>query len=165
MVRIKRAYEPAERGDGRRVLVDRLWPRGVRKDRAALHLWARDLAPSAALRTWFGHQPARFDEFARRYRTELHRGPARDLLRRLSRFATEGMVTLVYGARDEAHNNAVVVRDVLRQMARAASVQEAIRPRTSPARKGPGSAMRARASRSLPKTPQQTTPRTRPSAR
>lgn len=165
MVRIKRAYEPAEKGDGHRVLVDGLWPRGVKKDRAALDLWARDLAPSTPLRTWFGHEPARFGEFARRYRSELRRGPARELLRRLAALAATRTVTLVYGARDEAHNQAVVLREVLREMAGAATPHGRIRPRRSAARKGPGSAMRARASRSLPKTPQHTTPRTRPSAR
>ncbi len=113
MVKVKRAYEPPSRSDGYRVLVDRLWPRGVKKEAARLDLWAKDLAPSPALRTWFGHDPARFAEFARRYHAELRAGPARALLAELARRAAHGTVTLVYGARDEEHNGAVVLRDAL----------------------------------------------------
>ncbi len=111
MVRIKRAYEPPARGDGYRVLVDRLWPRGVRKEGLRLDLWAKELAPSPALRTWFGHDPARFREFARRYHAELRAAPACALLRELGGRAGSGTVTLVYGARDEQHNGAVVLRE------------------------------------------------------
>ena len=113
MVRIKRAYEEPARGDGYRVLVDRLWPRGVKKEALHLDLWAKDLAPSADLRVWFGHDPARFREFARRYHAELRAPPARALLAELARRAAHGPVTLVYGARDAEHNGAVVLRDVL----------------------------------------------------
>lgn len=110
MVRTKRAYEPAADTDGYRVLVDRLWPRGVTKEEARLDLWAKDVAPSAGLRTWFGHNPARFREFAERYRTELSRSPAREAFMDLLQHAAHGRVTLVYGARDELHNNAAVLK-------------------------------------------------------
>jgi uncharacterized protein YeaO (DUF488 family) len=112
-LRIERAYEKPERSGGYRVLVDGLWPRGVR--RGALHLdaWARELAPSPALRRWFGHDPARFPEFARRYARELHAGPGATALADLARRAAHGTVTLVYGARDEQHNNAAVLRDLI----------------------------------------------------
>ncbi len=113
MVRIKRAYEEPARGDGYRVLVDRLWPRGMRKEALRLDLWAKDLAPSPALRRWFGHEPARFGGFARRYHAELRAAAARALLADLTRRASHGTVTLLYGARDEEHNGAVVLRDAI----------------------------------------------------
>ncbi len=119
MVRIKRAYEGASPHDGYRVLVDRLWPRGIRKEALRVDLWAKDLAPSTPLRRWFGHDPARFREFARRYHTELRAGPARALLAELTRRAARGAVTLVYGARDEEHNGAVVLRDAIEDALRA----------------------------------------------
>ncbi len=109
--RIKRAYEPASSEDGYRVLVDRLWPRGVSKDTAKLDVWMKELAPSATLRRWFGHDPARFAEFDTRYRKELE--SAAELLTELRRRARRGRVTLVYGAHDELHNNAVVLRELL----------------------------------------------------
>jgi uncharacterized protein YeaO (DUF488 family) len=110
-VRIKRAYEPADADDGYRVLIDRLWPRGVTKAEAGIGEWCRDLAPSAELRRWFGHDPTRFAEFRTRYVDELrHRRPALGALRRRAR---GGTLTLVYGARDEEHNDAVVLRGVL----------------------------------------------------
>jgi uncharacterized protein YeaO (DUF488 family) len=110
MVRIKRAYESAEREDGYRVLVDRIWPRGVTKEAARLDQWAKELAPSTGLRTWFGHNPVRFREFAERYRLELEKSPAREVFMELLQHAAHGRVTLVYGARDEEHNNAVVLK-------------------------------------------------------
>lgn len=110
MVRIKRAYEPYEPGDGYRVLVDRLWPRGVTKEAAHVDLWAREVAPSAGLRTWFGHNPVRYREFAERYRQELAKSPARERFLELLEHAAHGRVTLVYGARDEEHNNAIVLK-------------------------------------------------------
>ncbi len=119
MVRIKRAYERAERGDGYRVLVDRLWPRGVKKEALRLDLWAKDLAPTPELRRWFGHDAGRFREFARRYHAELRAPPARALLADLARRAARGTVTLVYGARDEEHNGAVVLRDLLEETLRS----------------------------------------------
>jgi uncharacterized protein YeaO (DUF488 family) len=112
-VRLKRAYEPATPADGYRVLIDRLWPRGVSRERAALDEWERDLAPSTELRHWFAHEPSRFEEFRRRYIEEL-RGQ-RPLLTRLRRLARDGTLTLVYGARDAEHNDAVVLAEVLRR--------------------------------------------------
>ncbi|HET7577125.1 MAG TPA: DUF488 domain-containing protein [Sphingomicrobium sp.] len=110
-VRLKRAYETPDCKDGRRILVDRLWPRGVTKADAAIDLWFKDLAPSTELRKWFGHDPARWDEFRRRYAMEIHDHP--ELFARLRELACEGPVTLVYSARDEVHNDAVVLRQAL----------------------------------------------------
>ena len=110
-VRLKRAYEPPVQEDGTRILIDRLWPRGVSKADAAVDDWVKDVAPSSALRKWFGHDPARWDEFRRRYREELRRN--RPLVRELRRRAREGPITLVYSAKDEAHNDAVVLRNVI----------------------------------------------------
>lgn len=110
-IRIKRAYEPAAPDDGARILVDRLWPRGVEKEALALDQWAKELSPSTALRQWFGHDPALWEEFRQRYAAELR--PQADLLERLRALAREGPITLVYGARDEAHNNAVAMRELL----------------------------------------------------
>ena len=110
-VTAKRAYEPVDEDDGYRVLIDRLWPRGVSKERARLDEWARELAPSTELRRWFGHDPERFEEFRRRYVEELAEGEKLDELRRR---ATSGTVTLVHGARDSEHNDAVVLAELLR---------------------------------------------------
>lgn len=111
-IRIKRAYDEPSADDGYRLLIDRLWPRGVSRDRAALDEWNKDLAPSGELRTWFGHDPERFDEFRRRYTAELRdRGEEIDALRRR---AEEGPLTLVYAARDAEHNDAVVLAEILR---------------------------------------------------
>jgi len=111
-IKLKRAYEPPAADDGVRILVDRLWPRGVRKENAALDQWAKDLAPSTELRKWFGHDPKRWEEFRRRYREELHRHA--DQVEQLRAMARKGHVTLVYSAHDEAHNDAVVLKEVLR---------------------------------------------------
>ena len=110
-VRIKRAYEPPARGDGARVLVDRLWPRGVSKADAGITQWMKDVAPSSELRKWFGHDPARWEEFRRRYRAELAARKA--LVADLRKLARKGPLTLVYSARDQAHNQAVVLRETL----------------------------------------------------
>jgi uncharacterized protein YeaO (DUF488 family) len=110
-VRLKRAYERPSTEDGTRILIDRLWPRGVSKENAALGLWMKDIAPSAALRTWFGHDPARWQEFRRRYVDEIRRNAV--LFGELRTLARQGPITLVYSAHDEAHNDAVVVRDLL----------------------------------------------------
>lgn len=110
-LRLKRAYEPAAPDDGLRILVDRLWPRGISKEKAALDDWAKEIAPSTGLREWFGHQPELWPEFQRRYRQELA-GHA-DKLDEIRAKACEGVVTLVYGARDEEHNDAVVLREAL----------------------------------------------------
>lgn len=112
-VRLKRAYEPASPDDGYRVLIDRLWPRGISRERARLDGWPKDLAPSTELRTWFAHDPARFEEFRRRYVEELraHRTEIAELRRR----ARVGTLTLVYSAKDSEHNDAVVLADVVRR--------------------------------------------------
>jgi len=110
-IKLKRAYEPPAQSDGRRILVDRLWPRGVSKAKAALDGWLKDIAPSTALRQWFGHDPARWQEFRRRYAEEIRSYP--ELLCELRRFAAASPLTLVYSAHDEAHNDAVVLRAIL----------------------------------------------------
>lgn len=110
-VRIKRIYEDPAPADGYRVLVDRLWPRGVSKDAAALDRWLKDVAPSPELRTWFGHRADRFAEFTQRYTAELESNPAVGELREL--LANHETVTLLYGARDEKVNHAVVLADLL----------------------------------------------------
>lgn len=110
-IRLKRIYDPPAPDDGTRVLVDRVWPRGVTKQAARLDAWLRDLAPSDELRRWFRHDPAKWEEFRRRYEAELADvGPRLHWLRERAR---QGRLTLLYGARDEQHNNAVVLRDVL----------------------------------------------------
>lgn len=110
-VQLKRAYEPPSPRDGTRVLVDRIWPRGVRKNRARIDAWLRDVAPSTALRQWFGHDPVRWSEFRRRYRAELKRH--KECLAELRAIARKGPITLVFGARDERHNQAVVLKELL----------------------------------------------------
>jgi len=110
-VKLKRAYESPAAGDGTRILIDRLWPRGISKRKAALDQWMKDIAPSAELRKWFGHDPARWEEFRRRYAEEVHHNSV--LLDQLRSFARHGPVTLVYAAHDEVHNDAVVLRDLL----------------------------------------------------
>lgn len=117
-VAIKRAYEPPASGDGWRVLVDRLWPRGVSKARLQLDAWVRDLAPSTELRKWFHHDPDRWDEFVRRYREELRAPEPEALLSTLSEHAAHGTVTLIYGARDTEHNEAAVLQDVVQERLR-----------------------------------------------
>jgi uncharacterized protein YeaO (DUF488 family) len=110
-VQIKRIYEAATPEDGYRVLVDRMWPRGISRRRAVLDGWERNLAPTDELREWYGHVPERFDEFARRYRSEL--GAHADVLRELRERSRAGTLTLVFSARDPAHSNAAVLADVL----------------------------------------------------
>jgi uncharacterized protein YeaO (DUF488 family) len=111
MINLKRAYDPATRSDGYRVLVERLWPRGIRKEALPLDAWDKELAPSSELRKWFGHDPARWTEFKRRYRSELARGLAASHLQALAERSAKGRVTLVFSSRDAEHNNAVVLRD------------------------------------------------------
>jgi uncharacterized protein YeaO (DUF488 family) len=108
-VALKRAYDPSSPRDGTRILVDRLWPRGLSKQKAALDGWNKDVAPSPRLRLWFGHRPERFQEFAKRYRAELKHNPAVAELR-----AVKGKVTLIYGARDPAINHAAVLAKFLK---------------------------------------------------
>jgi len=113
---IKRAYEEPSRSDGYRVLVDRVWPRGRTRDELALDAWMPNLAPSAALREWFGHDPGRWEEFRKRYERELARPEQEQQLRALLAAAKDRRVTLVYGAKDEERNQAVVLRDILLSM-------------------------------------------------
>jgi uncharacterized protein YeaO (DUF488 family) len=112
-VRLKRAYEPAAPADGYRVLIDRLWPRGLSRQQVELDDWDDKLAPSTSLRRWFGHEPSRFDDFRRRYIEELR--SERPRLADLRRRAREGTLTLVYSAHDAEHNDAVVLAEVLRR--------------------------------------------------
>jgi uncharacterized protein YeaO (DUF488 family) len=112
-IRLKRAYEPAAPSDGYRVLIDRLWPRGVSRDRANLDEWEQELGPSTELREWFEHDPSRFQEFRRRYIEQLRGRRLR--LTELRRRARMGTLTLVYSARDTEHNDAVVLAEVLRR--------------------------------------------------
>jgi len=110
-LRLKRAYEPVVSDDGVRILIDRLWPRGLRKADAALSDWVKDIAPSTELRQWFGHDPERWPEFQRRYRAELQQHTQElDRIRALAKTQT---VTLVYSAHDEEHNDAIVLKKVL----------------------------------------------------
>jgi uncharacterized protein YeaO (DUF488 family) len=121
-VRLKRAYEARAAADGYRVLVDRIWPRGITRERAHLDEWARELAPSRELRQWFGHDPALFDEFRRRYTDELKQQEAK--LRELRERARHRTLTLVYAARDTEHNDAVVLAEILRTGVQASSVEQ-----------------------------------------
>lgn len=114
-VRIRRAYEEPGPDDGRRVLVDRVWPRGRSRDDLRLDAWERDLAPSGDLRRWFGHDPSRWEAFHERYRAELASASRSRLLDELAEQARQGRVTLVYGARDTEHNQAVVIAEALRE--------------------------------------------------
>ena len=111
MIQLKRVYEKPSRKDGVRILVDRLWPRGLTKERAAISLWLKDVAPSSELRKWFGHDPAKWKEFQVRYRKELRQ--KKDALKLLKQKSEDRTVTLVYGARDEQHNEAVVLRKLV----------------------------------------------------
>jgi uncharacterized protein YeaO (DUF488 family) len=114
MIAIKRVYEPAGAGDGFRVLVDRLWPRGLSKEKARADLWLKDIAPSGALRKWFAHDPAKWDGFRKRYQAELE-GKG-DMLDMLLRKAASGRLTLLYGAKDTERNQAVVLKEYLEKM-------------------------------------------------
>jgi uncharacterized protein YeaO (DUF488 family) len=111
MIKLKRAYEERSPNDGFRVLVERLWPRGLTKERVAIDLWLKDVAPSPELRKWFGHDPARWEEFRERYRRELRE--KQDAVGLLRQKASEGTVTLVYSAHDEEHNGALVLSGFL----------------------------------------------------
>ena len=119
-LRLKRVYELAAPDDGVRILVDRLWPRGLSKEKAAVDDWLKDVAPSAELRKWFGHDPNRWPEFRRRYLAELRKSGA--LLEQICDLASRGKVTLLFGAHDEEHNDAVVLREVLMNRMQSRSV-------------------------------------------
>ena len=113
MVRIKRVYEKPSRDDGVRILVDRLWPRGVSKDKAHVDMWIKEVAPSSSLRKWFGHSPEKWDEFHIRYEKELWKNW--DAVEKIKEFERElGTVTLVYSAKDKMHNNALALSDVVK---------------------------------------------------
>ncbi len=110
-IRLKRAYDAPSRDDGLRILVERLWPRGLSKERAAVDLWMKDLAPSPELRRWFNHDPARWEDFQKRYRAELRQ--KKDVVEELRQKCRSGTVTFVYAARDEEHNSARLLIDYL----------------------------------------------------
>ena len=112
MIQIKRAYDAPSVHDGKRILIDRLWPRGLKKDEAAIDGWIKEIAPSDALRKWFSHDPSKWQEFKERYKRELAGKP--ELLKQLRGYARGGALTLVYAARDTEHNNAVVLKGFLR---------------------------------------------------
>jgi uncharacterized protein YeaO (DUF488 family) len=113
-LRIKRAYEPPFPSDGTRILVDRLWPRGLTKAESSVDLWLKDIAPSAELRRWFGHEPAKWQEFRSRYRAELRE--KLDLMVSVKERAEDGMVTLLYAAKDEKHNHALILLEQLERL-------------------------------------------------
>ncbi len=108
-IRIKRVYEQPDQHDGRRILVDRLWPRGLTKEKASVDLWLKDIAPSTALRKWFGHDPDRWEVFKERYLSELKNNS--EQIRLLKQELDKGVVTLVYGTKDEEHNEAIVIQE------------------------------------------------------
>jgi uncharacterized protein YeaO (DUF488 family) len=110
-IKLKRAYDHPVAKDGVRILIDRLWPRGITQSDAAIDQWVQDISPSTGLRKWFGHNPARWREFRRRYAAEVYEHS--DQLAELRALARKGPITLVYSARDEIHNDAVVLRDIL----------------------------------------------------
>lgn len=112
-IKVKRVYEPPSRADGRRILVDRIWPRGLSKDAAKLDAWLKEVAPSAELRTWFGHDPAKWDAFKRKYFAELNHNA--DALEPLLETCAHGTVTFLFAAKDGAHNNAVALKEYLSQ--------------------------------------------------
>lgn len=111
-LRIKRVYEPPEKGDGKRILVDRLWPRGMAKAKAGVDLWLKEIAPSTELRKWFDHDPGKWAEFKKRYRAELEENG--EQMGQLKGEIKKGAVTLLYAAKDEEHNDAVVLLEFLR---------------------------------------------------
>ena len=110
-VRLKRVYEKPDKGDGVRILVDRLWPRGLSKKKAQVDFWLKEIAPTSELRKWFRHDPKKWDEFQKRYEQEIRRKD--DLMKILKRRARQGAITLIYAARDEKHNEAVVLKHFL----------------------------------------------------
>jgi uncharacterized protein YeaO (DUF488 family) len=115
MITIKRVYEAPTRSDGTRILVDRLWPRGIKKEDAHVEQWIRELGPSDELRRFFGHDPARWEQFHQRYLAELKRPQTKALLAELANIARNGPLTLVYSARDPDHNQALVLKEVLQK--------------------------------------------------
>lgn len=112
--KIKRVYEKVANNDGYRLLIDRIWPRGVSKEKAELDEWNKDLAPSSDLRKWFGHKEERFEEFTERYKKELE--DQNEELKRIKKIAEDKQVCLLYGAKDEVHNQAVVLKSILKSL-------------------------------------------------
>lgn len=112
-LQIKRVYEPAARSDGMRVLIDRLWPRGLSKEKAKVDLWLKEIAPSDTLRKSFGHDPAKWESFRRSYKAELKKSPAREALAQLNALVRKRAVTLLFAAKDEVHCNAAVLKEVI----------------------------------------------------
>ncbi|MGA9364772.1 MAG: DUF488 family protein [Bacteroidota bacterium] len=113
MIKLKRIYEKAERTDGKRVLIDRLWPRGVRKEEAHIDEWLREIAPSDELRRWYGHKPERWEDFRKRYRAELSKASLKELVGKLRRKGKRSTVTLLFAATDSEHSNAAVLKEIL----------------------------------------------------
>ena len=113
MIMIKRIYDPPSQGDGKRILVDRLWPRGIKKAEARIDEWLKDIAPSDKLRKWFAHDPAKWPAFREKFRKEL--ADRKDILERLRKEASKGTVTLLFSAKDTAHNNAVALKEIIEQ--------------------------------------------------
>ena len=116
MIRIKRVYREPSSRDGTRILVDRVWPRGISKERASLTAWRKDLAPSSSLRKWFGHDSNKWEGFRKRYRTELSHIESKNALKELARLSRQTTLTLVYSAADEEHNQAVVLKEILEEL-------------------------------------------------
>lgn len=114
-IKIKRIYDPPKAADGVRILVDRLWPRGIAKEKARIDEWFKELAPSDQLRKWFGHESERWEEFQKRYRHELQSPEKQELMQRLQSLARQGTVTLLFAAKDAEHNNAKVLANFLKQ--------------------------------------------------
>jgi uncharacterized protein YeaO (DUF488 family) len=129
MIRIKRTYEPRARGDGRRILVERLWPRGMKKEALQMYAWVKEVAPSTQLRKWFGHRPERWQEFRRRYKKELLANP--DAWSSILDVSKRGTVTLLYSAHDLEHNGAVVLREYLMARSRARPKAKRAKARSS----------------------------------
>jgi uncharacterized protein YeaO (DUF488 family) len=115
-IKIKRVYEQPDKDDGRRILVDRLWPRGLTKEKAGVDLWLKDIAPSTELRKWFGHDPDRWEEFKERYRAELAEADKMEVLRDIAERAEEENVTLLFGAKDTRHNDAQALEAFIREV-------------------------------------------------
>ena len=140
MLRLKRVYEKAASNDGYRILVDRLWPRGVTKVAARVDLWFKDIAPSPALRTWFGHDPERWDEFRERYFAELEKRP-NDVVRLRDLIAAHPVTTLVYAAKDPEHTHALALKDFVERRTRKRAAKKTAtatkRPRKAPRKAAP----------------------------
>ena len=111
MIKIKRIYDPASREDGKRIYIDRLWPRGMKKEEAKIDEWLKEISPSNALRKWFGHDPSKYEEFKRRYIKELQKHP--EILEKIKKEERRETVTLLFSAKDEEHNNATVMKEIL----------------------------------------------------